>query len=365
MSNAYNIPSITAGGLIDLLTDLYTQAFHGGMLALVPSVALWGPMGVGKSSAVQQIARRLTENTGREVRVTDIRLLNHTPPELQGLPVKVRDPETGRDTVVWVKPRMFDLDPDCLNIIFLDELSASAPALQAAAYQIVQDKRIGEHILPKDCIVICAGNRTTDRSVAYRMPKALANRLMHFEVRADFGSWYQWAAKQGLDPRVIGYLAFDNSRLDQEPGMEELAFTTPRSWENVSRLLKLTGRTPEEMHTFIAANVGVSTAGEFEAWCRVYNRLPAVEDILSGKYVTPVKGADVTYALITSLLACVNQRSALTAGELDNMCSYAARFPADFAALFFRGLLAVEGMNLKLVHSPSFSAWMKRNKHIL
>ena len=29
---------------------------------------------------------------------------------------------------------------------------------------------------------IAAGNRTTDKSVAFKMPKALANRLLHIEV---------------------------------------------------------------------------------------------------------------------------------------------------------------------------------------
>ena len=55
----------------------------------------------------------------------------------------------------------------------------------------------------------------------------------------------------------------------------------------------------------------------------------------------------------------------ITAKELENVCSYASQFPADFAALFFRGLLILDGMNLKLMHVPSFSTWMKRNKHIL
>lgn len=362
MSNAYNIPSVTAGDLINQLTELYATAYGSGMLAMIPSVALWGPMGVGKSTAVQKIARRLSEQVGRKVLVTDIRLLNFSPVDLRGIPAA----DEHREFAVWLKPRIFDLHADCLNILFLDEISAAPQSMQAAAYQIALDKTIGEHKLPENCIVICAGNRTTDRSVAFRMPKALANRLMHFEVRPDFGSWYLWAVEQGLDSRVIGYLAFDNSRLNMEAGTEELAFPTPRSWEFVSRLLQTTGKAPEQLHSLLAGCVGVSTAGEFEAWCRVYDRLPAAADILAGKHTMPVKGADVTYAVISSLMACVKQRSDhITAKELENICSYASRFPADFAVLFFRGLLAMEGMNLKLVHVPSFANWTKRNKHIL
>lgn len=362
MSNAYNIPIVTAGDLINQLTELYATAYSSGLLATIPSVSLWGPMGVGKSSAVKEIARRLSEQVDRKVLVTDIRLLNFSPVDLRGIPAA----DEQREFAVWLKPRIFDLPEDCLNILFLDEISAAPQSMQAAAYQIALDKAIGEHKLLENCIVICAGNRTTDRSVAFRMPKALANRLMHFEVRPDFESWYLWAVEHGLDSRVIGYLAFDNSRLNTEAGVDELSFPTPRTWEFVSRLLQTTGKAPEQLHTLLAGCVGVSTAGEFEAWCNVYDRLPKTADILSGRHTALVKGADVTYAVISSLLACVKQRSEhITAKELENVCSYASRFPADFAALFFRGLLNLEGMNLKLLHVPSFSAWMKRNKHIL
>lgn len=362
MTNAYNIPSVTAGDLISQLTELYAASYDCGMLAAIPSVALWGPMGVGKSSAVKAIAARLAQRVNRKVNVTDIRLLNFSPVDLRGIPAA----DARREFAVWLKPKIFDLPGDCLNILFLDEISAAPQSMQAAAYQIALDKTIGEHKLPENCIVICAGNRTTDRSVAFRMPKALANRLMHFEIRPDFESWYLWAAEQGLDSRVIGYLAFDNSRLNLEAGVEELAFPTPRSWEFVSRLLQTTSKSPEQLHTLLSGCIGVSSAGEFEAWCRVYDRLPAAADILSGRHTAPVKGADVTYAVISSLLACVRQRlDSITNRELENICSYAARFPADFAALFFRGLLALEGLNLKLVQVPSFGSWMKRNRHIL
>ena len=362
MSNTYNIPSITPGDLVAQLSELYVTAYTSDLLDSIPSVALWGSMGVGKSSAVNQIAQRLSAAVGTRVQVTDIRLSNYSPVDLQGIPAA----DAQREFTVWLKPKVFDLPKDRINILFLDEISAAPPALQATAYQIALDKVIGVHRLPKNTIVICAGNRTTDRSVAFRMPKALANRLMHFEVGADFESWYLWAVEKGLDARVIGYLAFDHSKLNTEPGLEELAFPTPRSWEFVSHLLTTTGQTPDQIHTLLGGCIGLSTVGEFEAWCKVYRQLPSVQDILSGKYVAPVRGTDVTYAVISSLLSCMSQGSdRLTVTQIDHACSYASRLSADFAAVFFRGLMAIDGMNLKLVHAPAFSTWMKQNKHIL
>ena len=71
-------------------------------------------------------------------------------------------------------------------------------------------------------------------------------------------------------------------------------------------------------------------------------------------------------ALISSLLTCISQRKAmLSSPELENVCLYVSRFPADFASLFFRGLLRVEDMNMKLAAIASFLEWMKKNKRFL
>ncbi|MDO5132249.1 MAG: ATP-binding protein, partial [Eubacteriales bacterium] len=333
-----------------------------GTLHLIPSVYLCGPMGVGKSTAVREIAKNLSGEIKKEVQVTDIRLLNFSPVDLRGIPAADADKQFS----VWLKPKIFDLPEDEVSILFLDELSAAPQSIQAAAYQIALDKRIGEFALPKNCIVICAGNRTTDRSVAFRMPKALANRLIHFEIISDFDSWHEWALCHNIDARVIGYLAFDNSRLNAEPELEELAFPTPRSWEFVSRLLKTTGKSPEDTHALISGCIGVSNALEFEAWCRVYKKLPRTADILAGRYIDKVKETDVIFALFSSLQVWIsNHRTTISDEELENACRYASRFTPDFAAMFYRGLLGIEGMERRMVKTRSFSAWMKQNSRLI
>lgn len=362
MVNAYNIPIVTAGDAIEQLTELYSTAYISGTLPLIPSVALWGPMGVGKSTLVKELAAQMSKKNHMQIGVTDIRLLNFTPIDLRGVPTA----DAKKEFSVWLKPKIFDLPKDEVSILFLDEISAAPQSLQAAAYQIALDKRIGEFELPENCIVICAGNRTTDHSVAFRMPKALSNRMIHFEVVSDFDSWYDWALKHDIDERVIGYLAFDNSALSAEPAFEELAFPTPRSWEFVSRILKTTGKSPAEVHGLISGSIGVSNALEFENWCQVYRKLPKAADILAGKCYVRVKETDVIYALISSLLTCISShKDTISTRELENVCAYALLFPADFSALFYRGLLSIEGMSIQLTKVPSFAAWMKKNRRFL
>ena len=149
---------------------------------------LWGPPGVGKSQGVREIAYEIEKRTGREVRITDVRLLLFNPVDLRGIPTANED----KTLAIWLKPQIFQMDAseEVVNILFLDEITAAPTSVQAAAYQITLDRTVGEHKLPANCIVIAAGNRVTDRSVSYNMPKALANRLCHFEIKEDPNAWH-------------------------------------------------------------------------------------------------------------------------------------------------------------------------------
>ena len=154
---------------------------------MLPAPFVWGPPGVGKSDGAKQLKAYIERHTSKKVVVTDVRLLLFSPIDLRGIPVANQE----KTFAEWLKPKIFDMDSseDVINILFLDELTAAPPAVQAAAYQLTLDRRIGEHELPGNCLVIGAGNRTTDHSVAYRMPNALANRMQHYEVSPDFDSW--------------------------------------------------------------------------------------------------------------------------------------------------------------------------------
>ena len=354
-----NVPEMSIGRLVDRLAEAYGAVINAGLpVRTVPSVMLWGPPGVGKSQAVRQLADRIADRTGKRTVVTDVRLLLFNPIDLRGIPTSNAE----KTLAVWLRPKLFDMDPgaDGVNLLFLDEISAAPQSVQAAAYQITLDRTVGEHKLPDNCIVIAAGNRTTDKSVAYKMPKALANRLMHIEVAGSFRSWKEWAVRSGINGKVLGFLSFRQSLLmGFDSATDDLAFPTPRSWEMVSDLMNAVSDDIDAMYPLIAGLIGTGTAVEFRTWSKIWKELPAVEDIFDGKTPALPKGTDALYALTASMTAYAREhRNDLR--RIENSLAYADRMPPDFSTILMRDYMYIEeDYRKKLMMMPAFRKWLQ------
>lgn len=359
-----NVPTSTVGRTVEELTEAYSALILGGApIRSFPSVMLWGPPGVGKSQAIRQIAEKLGTRTGKRVVVTDVRLLLFNPIDLRGIPTANAD----KTLAVWLKPKIFQMDESdrVVNILFLDEISAAPQTVQAAAYQITLDRVIGEHRLPENCIVIAAGNRTTDKSVAYKMPRALANRLMHIEIESNLDSWRAWAVSHGINERVLGFLAFKTNCLNADEKSDDLAFATPRSWEMVSNVLNNVNSDTEKVRTLISGLIGTGTAHEFCTWCRIYADLPRIEDIFAGKSPRVPTTTDALYALVSSMTAYAREHRSDMRG-LAYSISYANKLPADFSTVLMKDYMYLEeGFKKKLMLIPEFERWLQTKGRLL
>lgn len=360
-----NVPSMNVNKLINELSHIYISAIRGGLqFKSLPSVMLWGPPGVGKSQAVRQLAGEIKEITGKKVYVTDVRLLLFNPIDLRGIPTSNED----KTLAVWLKPQIFQMDEsdDVVNILFLDEISAAPQSVQAAAYQITLDRVVGEHRLPDNCIVIAAGNRTTDKSVAYKMPKALANRLLHIDVTGDFSAWQEWAVAKGINHKVVGFLRFrQNFLMGFDCSNDDLAFATPRSWEMVSNLLNHINDDIDRMYSMIAGLVGTGVALEFRTWAKVYNELPDIEDIFDGKLPALPRNTDAMYALTSAMTAYAREHKD-EMGRITNSIIYADKMPPDFSAVLLKDYMYLDkNYKEKLMKIPEFNRWLSTKGRLI
>ena len=363
--NMSNIPQLSINDIVSKLSKSYCEVIKKGLsVKVLPSVMLWGPPGVGKSQAIRQIKDEIEYNTKKKVNVTDVRLLLFNPIDLRGIPTANED----KTLAVWLKPKIFQMDEssEVINILFLDEISAAPQSVQAAAYQITLDRVVGEHKLPDNCIVIAAGNRVTDKSVAFKMPKALANRMLHMEADIDFDSWKTWAIKNSVHSKVVGFLSFRRTHLHKfNASTDDLAFATPRSWEMVSNILNYVSDDLNEVYPLISGLVGTGIAMEFRTWCDIYSELPNIKDIFDGKICKIPRTTDSMYALVASMVSYAKTQTNDLA-RIANSIRYAEGFPPDFSVVLMRDYMYLEkDFKLKLMKIPEFVKWLNTKGKLL
>ena len=258
---------------------------------------LWGPPGIGKSELVADIAQELGGY------MIDLRLGQMEPTDIRGIPFYSKD--TGK--MDWAEP--VDLPTEefakqyPIVVLFLDEMNSAAPSVQAAAYQLILNRRVGKYFLPDNVVLVAAGNRESDKGVTYRMPTPLANRFIHQEMRVDFASYQEWAVNNNIHKDVVGYLSFAKQDLyDFDPKSASRAFATPRSWTFVSQILEDEDGDDDTIMNLIAGTVGEGLAVKFMAHRKIAGRMPKPEDILSGKEKDlNVKEVSAMYSLVISM----------------------------------------------------------------
>ena len=258
---------------------------------------LWGPPGIGKSELVENITAELGGL------MIDLRLGQMEPTDIRGIPFYNKD--IGK--MDWAPPVELpdeEMAKDYpIVVLFLDELNSAAPSVQSAAYQLILNRRIGKYRLPKNVVIVAAGNRESDKGVTYRMPTPLANRFLHQEMKVDFASWQEWAVTHKVHKDVVGYLSFAKQDLyDFDAKSSSRAFATPRTWSFVSELLEEDDSDDNTLTNLIAGTVGEGLAVKFMAHRKISGRMPQPEDILSGKVTTlDVKEVSAMYSLVISM----------------------------------------------------------------
>ncbi|NEV63205.1 AAA family ATPase [Thiorhodococcus minor] len=312
-------------------------------------VMLWGPPGVGKSQMVAQIATR------HAAPVIDIRLSQMEPSDLRGIPFRAGE------QVEWAVPAML---PDSgrhgeTGVLFLDEITSAPPAVSAAAYQLILDRRLGEYRVPDGWAIFAAGNRQGDRGVTYSMPAPLANRFSHFEVDTHLDDWVAWAYQNGIDERIIAFLRFRPELLfDFDPAHNPIAFPSPRSWEFAHRGLRKFEDQMDLLQGTLQACVGPAAGIELTAFIQSLDQMPDLDAIVRGESASVPREIDLQYAVAAALVGRAIRSASEPEGQqiLGNILQYAGRFPQrEMGVMLVADLHRAVGNQLFEV--PAFADW--------
>lgn len=347
ISDKISMPSFTIDTIIDKdgneipgMKRMYDIA-----LAAGDSLMQWGAPGVGKSQAVQQwnadkvleYQRRIA--SGEKVKpwnpdVCDVRLSMKEPVDLVGVPIPTKN-EKGEMATVWAIPSMWPRDNGEFSggVIHLDEMNQGQAAILNAAFQLIQDRALGEYKVPEGYLIIGSSNPAAFNNTVTEFSGPLSNRFSHFNVKANFESWMNHRLNHGGNLDVMTFLktqgegmlydtvAIENRFGDRADCLYTDIIITPRSWEVVERVLALPagtkdtgGFTIEEKQSYCTGRLGLGMTSRFFTWLKDKAKYQDWHDILVDGKDFKSESVDQFWAV---QLACI---SAIVNTQDDELC---------------------------------------------
>ncbi len=206
-------------------------------------------------------------------------------------------------------------------VIFFDDIVTGHEQTQAACFKVFGEKRVGNLPLRDNVYIIGAGNRIEDKSAAFDMPLALANRMKHYYAKSDVDAWVAWATDMGgIHPLITAYIRTQGNALNRfdehvKTSTSEKAFPTPRTWELLSKsMFKIDpngGVQGDWLYRTAVGCIGAGTGIEFNTFAKNTTTLVRPEEIVAdpkNARVPDKTEIDVLYATITALEYYINQK---------------------------------------------------------
>lgn len=309
-------------------------------------VFVWGGPGIGKSSVIHQVSMEL-----EGFQFKDTRAVHYDPVDFRGIP-KVVDQFTK-----WFSPDF--LPKTGKGIWFLDELNAAPQAVQAALYQLILDRKVGDYTLPEGWVIVAAGNRDIDRAIVNRMSSPLCNRFAgHYELEVDAAEWKVWAIEADIIPELVAFFSWRPQLLyGFDPARTDKAFTTPRTVEFLSDLIKA-GLEPEKDFDMMSACIGQGTATELTGFYRIYRSLPDLDEALKNPDTVklPRENIGAMYALVGALARKATKKT------MPALVVLAKRIGSDFGVLLIKDAITA---NKSVAETGSYVEWAAENQSVM
>lgn len=301
------------------------------VIKLHEPVIFLGPFGAGKTQSLRQICEE------EDFYLHPVLLGQYDTVDLKGTPW-VSDIGDGYAATVWrpASTLPFKGNPnfptDKPIILFLDERTSATVPVMGICYQLVDERRVGEHELMDNVFVISAGNRASDKGIVNREPMPLCNRETAFEFGIDVSTWCSsfCQPKYGKDAAIfVAFLQFRKELIcTWNPDKPERVVATPRTIEKAIRYYLST--MPHDIKlAAMAGCVGDGWTAEFwgfhDSWQQIAGMMPR---ILKDPDKAPLQDEpSMQYALTVAISGTMDKKT-ITA-----LHTYLVRMPPEFVVL--------------------------------
>lgn len=251
-------------------------------------ILMVGSMGIGKSQIVEQVANELAfelagidpnldlsdprnyEKVREGFGFVDLRLATQEPADLIGYPYtenrvsKVTKKEF--KVLRHAQPEWFP-EEGTRGIIFLDELNRAPTDVRQAIFQLVKERRLHTHRLPKGWFIVAAINPDNGNYQVESLDKAMIRRFCCIKVTSSPEIWLRWAHTSSIDDNITGFIAAHDDLLMKTEDFAIEGEPTPDQYAMLSTYTKAKV-IPRGLEAEVARGlIGSMASVAFTKWC--------------------------------------------------------------------------------------------------
>ena len=169
------------------------------------------------------------------------------------------------------------------SILFLDELNRANSDVRQPALQLTLDKKLQCHELPyikgKRTFIVAAIN-PADLYQTDELDMALLDRFLLVNLEVDVNDWLKYGSTTQINECILSYIAEKPENLHYIPEDITLKGASPRSWEELSELLKNDIRNSIVLEGIIKGKVGSYIGTEFYVYYKKFKDLFKIDDLV-------------------------------------------------------------------------------------
>jgi len=314
---------------------------------------IYGSYGIGKSELVKTTAKEIAKKKNKELVfwdelnekekqmveknpksffvLIDQRLSNADPTDVKGIP-NFND-ETKREHLNWVIDRYlkFMTNPDADGIMFFDEMNQAPPSVLNGFFKIFHDRKVNDEKLNDNVSMIACGNLLEDKAHIHDLPNPLRDRMSEVELVFNSDDWYEWAMKNNIDTRLIVFLKFKPSYLNQKVKDRNMKDSTPRGIAQTSILIK--DVKDEETTPLVSARLGEAFGREMSSFLKLNKKLNISDLMRNPKKVQEINETDLKFSVVSGVVEHYKKDKKKTIEACSQIAEY---MQVEFAVLLLK-----------------------------